>query len=427
MSVTAAALPNVDLPSDWTVSRIAESCHAPEYGHTASADQAPVGPRFLRITDIQESGVEWNRVPYCRCDESSAEKLALRSGDVLVARIGGTTGKTFLVRECPAAVFASYLIRIRARSVDPEFLYYFTKSELYWRQVDAHKADKLKGGISGSVLKSLVHPCPSLPEQRAIAHVLAAIERRIMLEEPRVMALRQLKAATMAKLFREGLRGEPLKQTEIGEIPRSWQILPLAELCSPPDGLIQTGPFGSQLHASDYVDGGIPIVNPTHMADGRVEEGGIPTVSAGHVVSLARHTLREGDILFSRRGDVGRHALVSARESGWLCGTGCLLVRPRSGAVDPAYLTTYFDSPFAQAFLKTNAAGTIMPNTNTKILSAIPVAVPSNEEQRTIAAALESLNAAIHAATRRFERFRHLFGAVLQPLMAGKLRVDSDV
>src|SRR5688500_855276 len=84
------------LPEDWAVSRIAESCYKPEYGYTASAEQEPVGPRFLRITDIQEQGVDWDSVPYCRCDENTKRKHRLQPGDLLFARIGATTGKNFL-------------------------------------------------------------------------------------------------------------------------------------------------------------------------------------------------------------------------------------------------------------------------------------------------------------------------------------------
>ena len=105
-----------------------------------------------------------------------------------------------------------------------------------------------------------------------------------------------------------------------------WTETTLGTLCVEQGGSIQTGPFGSQLHASDYGPVGTPVVMPINLVDGNVSEEGIARVGDEHVSGLARHKLRSGDIVFSRRGDVTRFALVGERESGWLCGTGCLKV-----------------------------------------------------------------------------------------------------
>jgi restriction endonuclease S subunit len=177
------------LPDNWAVSSIADSCYRPEYGYTVSAQKEPVGPRLLRITDIQGGAVDWETVPYCRCDEDTKQRHRLQPGDLLFARIGATTGKSFLVRSCPEAVYASYLIRIRAKAVDPDFLYYFCNSEMYWKQINANKGDKLKGGVSGSVLAQVRHCLPPLPEHREIAAVLSKIQKAVEVQEKIVATL----------------------------------------------------------------------------------------------------------------------------------------------------------------------------------------------------------------------------------------------
>ena len=91
---------------------------------------------------------------------------------------------------------------------------------------------------------------------------------------------------------------------------------------------IQTGPFGSQLHQSDYSEVGTPVVMPKDMIDGTIEESNIARVSEAHVNRLSRHKVMPGDILYSRRGDVGRCAIITDREAGWLCGTGCFFMNP---------------------------------------------------------------------------------------------------
>ena len=90
-------------------------CDKPQYGYTASAATEPIGPHLLRITDIQNGSVNWETVPYCDCP--GPQKFLLEKGDILFARTGATTGKSFLIEECPTAVFASYLIRLRVNKL----------------------------------------------------------------------------------------------------------------------------------------------------------------------------------------------------------------------------------------------------------------------------------------------------------------------
>ena len=115
----------------WKVKKIKYICEKPQYGFTESATLDPVGPKFLRITDIQNGKVDWQTVPYCRCDD--VDKYRLRPGDIVFARTGATTGKSFLTTETPEpAVFASYLIRLQPKEeVLPEFLYWYFQSSKY--------------------------------------------------------------------------------------------------------------------------------------------------------------------------------------------------------------------------------------------------------------------------------------------------------
>src|SRR3954464_9187422 len=106
----------------WRRATLAEICDPPQYGFTARAGS--VGDvRLLRITDLTDDGVDWSKVPFCECASKEFEKYALSSGDIVIARIGATTGKSYLIGDPPPAVFASYLIRVRARQrVDTRFL-----------------------------------------------------------------------------------------------------------------------------------------------------------------------------------------------------------------------------------------------------------------------------------------------------------------
>ncbi len=149
-------------------------------------------------------------------------------------------------------------------------------------------------------------------------------------------------------------------------------------------GFIQTGPFGSQLHARDYAEDGIPVVMPQQLGDNEIRTSDIARVGEQDRDRLIRHVMCEGDIVFSRRGDVTRRAYITRRESGWLCGTGCLLLRLNHPACDNRYLVRFLGLQDARDYLTQNAIGATMPNLNQRILSLVPVVLPPRDRQERI-------------------------------------------
>ena len=156
---------------------------------------------------------------------------------------------------------------------------------------------------------------------------------------------------------------------------------------------VQTGPFGSQLHASDYVETGIPTIMPTNIGDRlNIVTDELGYVSEENVERLKRHKVRDGDIVYSRRGDVEKCAYITAKQNGWLCGTGSLRIRFVSDQVIPKFCAYYLSTADAKYWILNSAVGTTMPNLNSKILAEFPLVVPSVEEQRAIASILSSLD-----------------------------------
>lgn len=193
---------------DWPVRRLGDVIEKPQYGYTETAQQEPIGPRFLRITDIQDGRVSWAAVPFCKCDANDLAKHALEPRDVVIARIGATTGKAFYVSEVPEpTVFASYLIRLRARfELNARYLGYFTQSDAYWRQINTEKGGRLKTGVNARTLNDLEIPLPPLAEQTALAGRLQAVDRKITGEEARHDALATLFDSLLHDLMSARLR-----------------------------------------------------------------------------------------------------------------------------------------------------------------------------------------------------------------------------
>jgi len=192
----------------------------------------------------------------------------------------------------------------------------------------------------------------------------------------------------------------------------------VGDVCDRFGGDVQTGPFGSQLHASDYADAGTPVVMPQDLYDGRIITDRIARVAERHVARLRQHQLKSGDIVYSRRGDVGRFAIVSDAESGWLCGTGCIRIRLNCSDLDIRYARRYLQQPKIEKWLLHHAKGVTMANLNTAIIRALPFVYPPFPEQRRIADILDkadALRAKRHAALAKLDElvqsiFLDMFG-----------------
>ena len=157
--------------------RVEEVAESVSYGVTASATEEPVGPKFLRITDIQHGQVDWNTVPWCD-PTTVSEDDRLLPGDIVFARTGATTGKSYMIRDCPeGAVFASYLIRVRlGSSVSPSYVSRFFQSADYWAQIRRDARGAAQPGVNATKLKGLQVPLPPLAEQKRIAGILDAAD-----------------------------------------------------------------------------------------------------------------------------------------------------------------------------------------------------------------------------------------------------------
>ena len=153
-------------------------------------------------------------------------------------------------------------------------------------------------------------------------------------------------------------------------------------------GGIFTGPFGSLLHKHDYVENGIPLVNPAHISPFGIDPDYRKTVSNETASRLANYIMRAGDIVIGRRGEMGRCALITTMEDGWLCGTGSFFIKP-SNRCDAAYLVHLLRSEGCKQQLEKIAGGAVMPNLSNTDLSNFVVELPSIDEQKRIVSQIE--------------------------------------
>lgn len=210
-------------------------CASIEYGYTASATSEPVGPRFLRITDIVPDRIDWTAVPFCEIDRKKLEKHRLRTGDIVIARTGATTGWAKFIKQPPEAVYASYLVRIRpAPTVDAQFVGAVVESQIYKDFIQQHMGGAAQPNANAQILTSFEIPLPALSVQRRIAGILSAYDELMENCHRRIRVLEEIARALYREWFVHfrfpGHEKVPRVDSLLGPIPKGWEVKKLGDI-----------------------------------------------------------------------------------------------------------------------------------------------------------------------------------------------------
>ena len=238
--------------SDWQEYKLADLCDSIDYGFTTSAKDEPVGPKFLRITDIVTGHIDWNDVPYCESDQANTKQYLIHDKDIVVARTGANTGSSVFVSSPPEAVFASYLVRLKiSDKANSRFISYFLKSPEFWAYMQGVLGDKsAQPNASAKTMTQVKLKLPPNNDQQAISHILGSLDDKIELNR----RMNETLEATARAIFKswfvdfdpvrakaEG--GDPglpndiaalfpdsFENSELGEIPTGWEIGKLQDI-----------------------------------------------------------------------------------------------------------------------------------------------------------------------------------------------------
>ena len=407
-----------------------------DWGFSTVAAEFAVGERpGRRLIGARMAALPMSRIPVGQLEVADWEIIAaadvksgvpFQEGDLLLARITPCfeNGKQAIARDVPGGVGVAttevFPIRPTTGRCDLAFLAFY----LLDQGVRADLASKMEGAtgrqrLPRGVLGGLPVPIPPLSEQTRIVRLLSRLQRLAGLELKRVALLARLKAALLAKLFREGLRGEPLRETEIGPLPASWRVASLGEVTRRMQyGLsIRGGPAGA-----------MPILRMNCQQDGRVEFRNLQFVTLDER-QRAAFLLQPGDILFNRTNSfelVGRAAIFdSPREA--VFASYLIRVSTDEAAALPGFLNHYLCAAAAQARLKSLATrGVSQSNISASRLRTFPVPIPQMAEQREMASTLDQLTLSVIGARRRAALLQSLFSAILARLMTGELRLPAE-
>ncbi len=389
-------------------------------GRQRSPDKA-VGPNmvpYLRAANVKDGRLDLEDVMSMDFSPSEQTTYALRPGDVLVTDGAGSLAAVGAAAAWNGEVdgmvcFQNTLLRLRPRpGNDPRYLMWWARHAY---------ASGLFASIAGGAniyhlgaerVRLLPASMPELPVQRAIADYLDAETARI----DELLGLRKV----MAWLVEER------EQAHLANLLGDWQTVPTTTLRQARTGLV-TGPFGTQLAASEYVAGGTPVINPTHIADGRIDPDPDVTVAPAVALRLARHGLEPGDIVMGRKGDVGRAAVIGLREAGWICGSDSIAIRTDPQRVLPDYLALVMSADYYRQQLEAASTGAMVANVNESILMSFRIPDVPVEHQRQMVEVGHHIRQLRRLAVEAIERQRTLLLQRRQALITAAVSGDLEI
>ena len=296
----------------------------------------------------------------------SGEKLVMKKGDLLFGR-----RNTYLKRAAIAphdGLFSAHgmIFRPKAEVVDPTFLPFFIASDYFFDSAIRISVGSISPTVNWNTLRELKFDVPPIAKQRRLAEVLwAAVHAREAYKRLLDLTEQAVKSG-FVEMF-----GDPVTNN------KGWPVKPLKEF-----SLVKIGPFGSLLHADDYVENGTPLINPSHIVDGQVVADSQLTLTQEKFAALSAYALKTGDVVLGRRGEIGRCAVVNSGE--YICGTGSMFIRIKRNYL-PMILQWILSSDRMRSVLEKMAVGITMLNLNANMVANLDMIMPPLDLQHRFA------------------------------------------
>ena len=391
------------VPEHWEISQLKYLATHIGSGKTPSGGAEiyqDSGVLFLRSQNIYEDGLRLDDAVFI--PESVDQEMVgsrVQECDVLLNITGASIGRSCLVPEgFQQANVNQHVCIVRAAETSiAKWLSQCFPSLSVQAQIDFFQNGAGREGLNFEQIGNMYVALPLINEVGEISDALesetARIDALISKKTRFIELLREKRQALITHAVTKGLDPKVKMKDSgaewLGEVPEHWQVVRLRDLCVS----ISTGPFGTALGNEDYVNGGVPVINPSHIVDSKICADADVSVSSETANRLGFWRLAEGDLVAARRGELGRAAVVMHENDGWLCGTGSLRVRPRSGKSSVDYLHAVLQSRYAREWLNQSSVGATMANLNEGILGSLPVAVPLDVAEQ--AKIVEKMNVAL--------------------------------
>ena len=410
------------IPKGWTITTLGEVAENIAYGYTESSSQEKVGPKFLRITDIQDDFISWDSVPYCPISKEDHDKYRLEIGDVVIARTGNSTGATATIKDDIDAVFASYLIRFKIdkKRADFRFIDFLLRSEMWKGFVKSVKGGSAQGGANARNFAEFPVLLPHTAEQKAIAAVLSALDDKIELLRKQNKTLESIAQTLFKRWFVDfefpNEKGKPYKSSggkivgsTLGKIPAGWKWGCLADVAT------QCGKSVSP----DELSPDTPYIGLEHMPRRSIA---IDNWEGAGKVTSGKLAFQRGDYLFGKLRPYFHKVGIAPIDG--ICSTDIVVLRAKRPIASAFVICCISQNEFV-AYTDKSSGGTKMPRTSWEQMGRFELSLPPDGLLKTFQDCTAPMLARIVANIHETRTLTALRDSLLPKLMKGELRVKG--
>ena len=425
------------VPDNWVWTRLGNITEKNQYGYTAkSSNQGEV--KYLRITDIQDNKVVWNDVPYCEIKEDEFEKFKLKKDDIVIARTGATTGKSFLIKEINhKSVFASYLIRVRGIKVLSEYLWDYMNANIYWQQITEFSSGIAQPGVNAQKLENLLIPLPPIDEQKRIVNKLDYFFDKIQKVKEIIEEIKEKNEARKESILSKAFTGELTAKWRADNIHSAKELLSkisdeklsnweqecqkaeaegrkkptkpklksIDEMIVPNDEIpyeipnnwvwtimntivdVRDGTHDSPIYYSE----GYPLVTSKNLKNNEINFEDVKFISKEDMEKINQRSRVEiGDVLYAMIGTIGNPVYCDFDSLNKFAVKNVAIFKPFIKEFGK-YLKYYLESKSYEKLIETKIKGTTQKFVPLNILRNVYLPLPPIEEQKEIVRILDNI------------------------------------
>lgn len=353
-------------------------------------------------------GLEKGNFPFFTSSPILSKRLdkAQHYDEALIFGTGGSASIHY--SDEPFSTSTDCIVTIaKTEDLNTKFVYYYLYGNLHILE-RGFKGAGLKH-ISKKYIQEIDIPVLPLETQNKIVDVLDRASSLVKKREKTIELLDELLRAIFLDMFGDPTRSDKFDLTNLSEYLEKIQI----------------GPFGSQLHQSDYVSNGIPLINPINIIDKKIKPDLEVTITKSKYNSLPKYHLKEGDVIMARRGKMGRCGLITKKEDGWFCGTGSLYLRPKDKRIS-VFLLFSLTNIGTIEYLNHNAKGVTMKNLNKSIISNIPIIKCPIELQQKFEMTYLKYDGLKNFLSKNLKEIENLLLSITQKVFNGELNFNID-
>lgn len=417
------------IPEDWEVIKLGQVLKLKGGNAFKSEEFIDSGIPVLKISNINKNGqIDLSNCVYIE-EKNKYSLYLLKQEDIVVAMSGATTGKMGQVKAANLPLYLNQRVGkfdiTKKDLLNNDYLYFNLTRSDFLDKLLVNAIGGAQPNISSKQIEDLKIPIPLLQEQQKIAEILSTVDKKIDLIDTKIKETQTLKKGLMQKLLSEGIGHTEFKDSEVGKIPKEWEVIPFVELADKNDKRSFTGgPFGSDLKSEHYTDSGVRVIQLQNMGDGFFINNDFIYTSEEKAEELKSCQIFPNEIILAKMAEpVARACIIPDFEEKYIMCSDGIRLKVDNNLYDTKFIFYSINFDNFRKIAIARSTGTTRLRIGLSALKTIPIAIGSLEEQKQIAKILSTTDEKLESLREKKESYAELKKGLMQKLLTGEVRV----